>query len=83
MRFVQDVEADAQAWDRHSFDAADVGSVYPMWRSIEQITEEGQAMTKRTVEIFQEAKNAKIMKELTRYNPPDFLGKISDEKEDT
>jgi hypothetical protein len=74
----QDVEADAQAWDRHSFDAADVGSMYPMWRSIEQITEEGQAMTKRTVEIFTEAKNAKIMEDVKR-----FKGKIPDDKEDT
>jgi len=80
--YEQDVELNAEAWDTHSFDAADVKSLYPQWRSIETITEEGEAMSKRTVQLFQEAKKAKLMEDLAKYTPPDFFGKIPDDGED-
>jgi hypothetical protein len=74
---LQDVEANAEPWDRYSFDAADVGTLYPSWRSIDQITEEGTEMVKRTAQLFQEAKNAKIIRDLQMFgflknSPPDL-----------
>ena len=58
---VQDVEVNAESWDRHAFEANDVGASYPDWRSIEEITEEGKEMAKRTTQLFQEAKKEKII----------------------
>jgi len=78
----KDVELSAESWDRYSFDAADVASLYPQWRSIEAIAEEGEAMSKRTVQLFQEAKKAKLLEDLTKYTPLDFLGKNSGDGED-
>jgi hypothetical protein len=81
---VQDVELNAAAWDLHAFDAADVASLYPSWRSMEEITEEGEAMAQRTRQLFQEAKKAKVMEDLTRLGqtPPDFIEQIIDVKQD-
>ena len=83
MATVQDVELNAAAWDLHAFDAADVASLYPSWRSMQEITEEGEAMAQRTRQLFQEAKKAKVMEDLTRLGqtPPDFIESIIDEKQ--
>jgi len=63
----------------HSFDASDVGSLYPQWRSTEEITKEGEDMAKRTRQLFQEAKRAQVMDELTRSGttPPDMIEQIA------
>jgi hypothetical protein len=71
---LQDVEANAAPWDRYSFEATDVGTLYPSWRSIDEITEEGTEMLKRTAQLFQEAKNAKITRDLQMFG---FLKNIS------
>ena len=75
----QDVEANAESWDRFAFDAADVSSIYPEWRSSEAIMDEGAEMAKRHFQLFQDAKRAKSVEDRIRYIPPDFLGQISEE----
>lgn len=80
----QEVELNAAAWDAHAFDAADAGSLYPQWRSTEEITEEGEAMAKRTRQLFAEAKKAKVMEDLTRtgHAPPEFIEQMVDGQQD-
>jgi hypothetical protein len=83
------VEINAESWERHSFDAADVKSLYPQWRSTVEITQEGEAMARRHVELFKAAKQTKKAEDHTTgttrsgYTPPEFLGRISEEKEDS
>ena len=83
------MEINAESWERHSFDAADVKSLYPQWRSTEEITQEGEAMARRHVELFKAAKQTKKAENhttgttLSGYTPPEFLGRIPEEKEDS